>query len=172
MLLKRHRDEMFKELDNDLKPISVIISTLAAHAYSNEESVGAALEGVLNRIDNHIEFDGFTYKIYNPTDKSENFADKWPEHPERQEAFFSWLNKVKDDFGALFSVSDIRVLSESTTRSLGKNVSEAALIRTKDLKTAIGASLLGSALTAQAQPKSAFEFPDTPRKPNKPRDFA
>ena len=34
-ILKRHRDIMFVE-DPDDKPISIIITTLAAHAYNNE----------------------------------------------------------------------------------------------------------------------------------------
>ena len=44
-ILKRHRDVMFKD-DKD-KPISIIITTLAANAYKGEDSL---LEGLVNVI--------------------------------------------------------------------------------------------------------------------------
>lgn len=42
MILKRHRDEMFAERPK-VKPISIILTTLSAHAYGQEETIGGAL---------------------------------------------------------------------------------------------------------------------------------
>ena len=95
MILKRHRDIMFADDPTD-KPISIIVSSLAAHAYEGEETIGLALLSILSRMENAIEHDGTKYIIRNPTDALENFADKWENHPERAEAFVGWLMKNSD----------------------------------------------------------------------------
>ena len=89
-ILKRHRDVMFKD-DKD-KPISIIITTLAARAYKGE---GSLLEGLVNVISTMEPTDtdeNGNYIISNPANPEENFADKWLAHPERKENFFSKFN--------------------------------------------------------------------------------
>jgi hypothetical protein len=49
-LQQRHRDHTF-EHRSDERPISVIITTLAAHAYNGEETIGAALAVILAGMD-------------------------------------------------------------------------------------------------------------------------
>ena len=56
-LLKRHRDCMFAE-DFEHKPISIIITTLAAHAYKEEPTISAAMRSILTGMEEHIEFRG------------------------------------------------------------------------------------------------------------------
>lgn len=98
-LLKRHRDIMF-ENDPDNKPISIIITTLAGQVYSGEGTILDTLlgfvDGVEGYLNSHIQEDG-SYSIPNPSYEGEDFTDKWKDHPERQAAFFSWLNRLKDD---------------------------------------------------------------------------
>ena len=48
-LLKRHRDVMFKD-NRDLRPISMIITTLAAHAYEGETNLHDALSHIIDRM--------------------------------------------------------------------------------------------------------------------------
>jgi hypothetical protein len=95
MILKRHRDIMFVKR-SDERPISIILTTLAAHAYNGERKISDALFAILNRMDQYIKrgHDG-TYLIPNPTDPAENFADKWAKHPERAAAFFEWIAKAE-----------------------------------------------------------------------------
>ena len=99
-ILKRHRDIMF-ETDLDNKPISIIITTLAGQIYCGEETILDTLLGFVNGVENYLNSnkkeDG-NYSIPNPSYKGEDFADKWKEHPERQEAFFSWIKQLKADF--------------------------------------------------------------------------
>ena len=45
-ILKRHRDIMF-EKDAEDRPISIIITTLAAHAYNNETNLLDALRNIV-----------------------------------------------------------------------------------------------------------------------------
>lgn len=106
-ILKRHRDIMFGK-DED-KPISIIITTLAAEAYNKEVDIVDALLNVLSKMESCIE-DKYSSEhgkhikwIANPVNKVENFADKWPKEPQKQESFFAWLEKAKADFAVLKS---------------------------------------------------------------------
>jgi len=107
-ILKRHRDIMFG--GDDQKPISIIITTLAAKAYNKETSVIEALSNILNTMHLHMKevystkHDKNIWWISNPVNEEENFADKWPIDPQREENFFSWLEKAKNDFGALINM--------------------------------------------------------------------
>jgi hypothetical protein len=102
-ILKRHRDIMFLNDKDNVKPISIIITTVSANIYNNEDNIYDTLKSILEKAEKHIndcKVDG-KYYILNPTitgKNKENFADKWNEHPERADAFFEWVNKAKEDF--------------------------------------------------------------------------
>ena len=53
-LLKRHRDVMFEHDTQKLKPISIIITTLAAELYNDEDNVVDALTNILTNIEAHL----------------------------------------------------------------------------------------------------------------------
>lgn len=95
-LLKRHRDIMFCK-NKDMAPISVIITTLSAHAYNGEESIYEALVSIVTNMHRYIEKREGHYLIPNPARKNENFADKWNENPAIAYAFNNWLKKVRND---------------------------------------------------------------------------
>ena len=101
-ILKRHRDIMFGKDEN--KPISIIITTLAAKAYQKEANIVDALINILSNMASFIE-PKYSYAhekviqwIGNPTNEEENFADKWPAEPKKEEAFYAWLEKAQEDF--------------------------------------------------------------------------
>jgi len=100
-ILKRHRDIMFNG-DED-KPISIIITTLAAHAYNGSDDLLSALIHVVNTMENYVrrEYDmvlGIHYwSILNPVNPAENFADKWPANPQKEKNFWRWIAQVKED---------------------------------------------------------------------------
>lgn len=104
-ILKRHRDIHFQHRQ-DVKPISIIITTLAARAYRNQADVYEALTGIVQDIEgnwgkpNYVENRNGRWWVANPVDPDENFADKWNEYPERREAFFQWVKKVRADFSS------------------------------------------------------------------------
>ena len=96
-LLKRHRDTMFN--GDDDKPISIIITTLSAHAYNGEQTIGEALRSILKNMHLFIEDRGGVKWVANPVNPMENYADKWLEAPQKEKNFFSWLEKARRDFG-------------------------------------------------------------------------
>ena len=148
-LLKRHRDMTFLA-DPDGKPISVIITTLAGLAYKNESTVALALATILQGMDLHIKEDGYgNAVIANPTDPSENFADKWPENPQRRAAFFKWLEKARADFSNLARESNPDRLVEAASGTIGARFARSAAValqRPKSLATLV--PRIASILTA------------------------
>lgn len=121
-ILKRHRDIMFK--DDEDKPISIIITTLAARAYKGEDSLLEGLVNVISTMEYYITKDqSGNYVISNPTNPDENFADKWPTHPKRKENFFRWLSQVKYDVNSIISATGIE-LRENVGRSFGNAFSK------------------------------------------------
>jgi len=171
MLLKRHRDTMFAD-DPTNKPISIIISTLAAHAYRGEDTIGYALLSILSRMEEAIEHDGTKYVIKNPTDALENFADKWEKYPERAAAFFEWLKQVREDYSAASRLAEHRrmstVLADRMGRDLTDQASDAALQPTRPGSP----GLVKAAGVASATSAPKVSFADAPRTPKKPDGFA
>jgi hypothetical protein len=95
-LLKRHRDQMFRD-DPCGKPISIIITTLAARAYGGEDDLAEALCGILERMDAYVL--SSKPRIENPVDPSEDFADRWDKKLE--DNFWRWLRQAREDFAQL-----------------------------------------------------------------------
>ena len=126
-ILKRHRDILFKDDPNNLAPISILITTIAADLYRNEDTISETLNSILSRAKEYVEEhkENGEYCIYNPSLPSENFADKWAEHPERAEAFLNWLDDAKkdllDNFTTAQSDVEIATLVEC---ALGRSVTQ------------------------------------------------
>lgn len=170
MILKRHRDIMFND-DKEGKPISIIISTLSAHAYDGEENISGALLSILARMDDpqYLERRHGEYWISNPIDATENFADKWAanQQPERATNFFNWLEQARADFGAAARMVEKSEISESLAKRIGVETAANTLTRTRKKP----ASLLRGASVAAAA-NAAPSFANTPGKPSKPKGFA
>ena len=92
-ILKRHRDKRYNG-DAD-KPISIIITTLAAQAYSNEPRLMDALLQVVPKMRRGVERRDGVLWVANPVNPEENFADKWVEKPRKAKLFFEWLSAVE-----------------------------------------------------------------------------
>jgi len=118
-LLKRHRDIMFQD-DWDNKPISIIITTLTAKAYNNEDNLVDALSSILNGMQDHIIEESNQAVIPNPVNPAENFADKWVSNPKLKKNFYAWLERVKDDFEVAFQTSDVKSLAQHLEGKLGQ----------------------------------------------------
>lgn len=125
-MLKRHRDVRFCNQHNEkCKPISMIITVLAAQIYRNESTIYRTLKNFIdtlafhaNQLQPSFRFDEIlaestytlitrmadgTWHIPNPTNYGENFADKWHETENgiphaRAKAFFQWVLWAKEDF--------------------------------------------------------------------------
>lgn len=114
-LLKRHRDLMFGN-DED-RPISIVLTTLAASAYDGEGSVLNALLGILPKIRDVFEQgDG---RVVNPVNPSEVFTDKWLAKPRKRGQFMNWLGALDDLCREIRRASGIDALANLLARFFG-----------------------------------------------------
>lgn len=131
-LLKRHRDIMFK--DDDSKPISIIISTLAARAYGGEVEIAPALNNILGNMHNLIN--ASVPRVPNPVNPQEDFADKWGMsgyvHLRLENNFKIWLERAREDFQVIMESEDTFRLNKSLKEKFEVHVDE------ENLKKSLG----------------------------------
>jgi hypothetical protein len=127
-LLKRHRDNWCKS-NPDCKPISIIITTLAAQAYNGEADIADAIGSILKNIPTLIRPQ--RPHVPNPVDPQEDFADRWykPECAdlELERNFKLWMYQAQNDFSVVFSTTELQQLNEqmeSKFSLVGTNLSE------------------------------------------------
>lgn len=132
-LLKRHRDQMFGK--NESKPISIIITTLAARAYNGETDLESAMKNILGKMDNFIYHNA--PRVPNPVNPNEDFADRWSmpeyEHLNLEYNFMNWISQVQIDFRHITSTTDTRFISEQAKSKFSVNINEDNLSRILDI---------------------------------------
>lgn len=109
-LLKRNRDEWaIRESRISVRPISAIITTLAAEAYKEIATEShqrpyrpiEAIMEIVVRMPKFITQSDGDYFVFNPTDRGENFAEKWNrpngEGSAYRQAFQEWHAAVMKD---------------------------------------------------------------------------
>jgi ribosomal 50S subunit-recycling heat shock protein len=133
-ILKRYRDEMFKN-DEDNKPISIIITTILATLYSGESSITMLIKKFINNWSSCFKIENGVYILANPVNQKENFADKWVTHIKRKNNFFAFVNKLKVDF-----MTNEKILQESTKVKVSDS-----------LKTMFGSQIIDSIISKEAE---------------------
>ncbi|MFJ5361221.1 nucleotidyltransferase [Pectobacterium sp. CHL-2024] len=109
-LLKRHRDRWAIRSSSELyRPISAIITTLATQAYYKIALKSASkpmrpidvMFSIVSDMIQHVNDSDNEYKVLNPCDEGENFAEKWNrvngEGEKYRAAFYEWHADVITD---------------------------------------------------------------------------
>jgi hypothetical protein len=128
--------------DCEDKPISIIITTLAAHAYDNEPTISGALQSILRSMDRYIEDRNGEAWVANPVRPTENFADKWAEEPQKRENFFQWLQRARSDFALYLRTSRFDAMPDVLKENLGPDIVD------RVLNTVVPAAVTGIAAPA------------------------
>lgn len=136
-LLKRHRDLRYNG-DED-KPVSVIITTLAAQAYDNEADLVDAMLSVVPGMRSAIERRDGVLWVPNPVNPQENFADKWAETPRKQRLFFEWLDAIECEHAHLLSDRGFSKVGEYLAESYGRRDTLAVMAKYAGRRTVSGA---------------------------------
>ncbi len=155
-LLKRHRDTIYKDpKDQDSKPISIIINTLAAKAYNGESSIEDALKNILGNMESYINDSGKL--VPNPVDDNEDFADKWYSeehtHLNLESNFRDWIKSARNDFRLLLEEDNKILFESSSKRKLNINYNNNDLdnlgfIKKASISTPISSNAAPSHLTS------------------------
>ncbi|EER62183.1 conserved hypothetical protein [Acidovorax delafieldii 2AN] len=168
-LMKLHRDGYYKnlpEVRGDARPISVILVTLAAHAYNEmvlkeRGNYSSAIEVALEVIDRMPKFIrrvnelAFVDNPALPGNAGENFADRWnTDGGLRAREFRTWHTQLVEDLEALFS-EEYSKRSEGRVRAI---FGEPGVKAWKDSQHKPG--ILGGLLaTAPSQPRTQPQAP-------------
>lgn len=100
-ILKRHRDVMFRDAPT-LRPISMIITTLAAQTSLGEQlNLEDTLSHIINNMPAFVKPAGI--RVANPVHPPEDFADAWEQNPRLEKAFWFWHTQVKSDVNHLIN---------------------------------------------------------------------
>lgn len=128
-LLKRHRDMCFLAVQEDIAPISIIITTLASQAYECcvnrwefETELNVVIETIRmmpHFIEKPVVSGKQIWMIENETTNGENFAERWNSEPERAKAFYRWHAQALADFERFAGLEGVDVLKTELAKSLG-----------------------------------------------------
>ena len=121
-LLKLHRDTFFRNQPRD-KPASILITTLATHAYSGESDLYEAYRKIAYNLPSHIERRNRKFWVPNPAHEEENFADKWNTNPARKAHFDRWAQALTADADQWIGSAGV----DEAVRSLGAALPSAAV---------------------------------------------
>ena len=165
-ILKHHRD---RHCEGDPhKPISIIISTLAARSYGSEKTISETLLAIVPKMRDSIEKTNGTFRVGNPVDPRENFADKWAEESAKAETFFEWLDAIEKVVGSLAMSSSTAALKDAAARGFSHRYGHSALNETLR-GVGIGGSASGvAAASVLVPPRSSaatrprVELPERP----------
>lgn len=177
-LLKRHRDVHFQEVAEEVAPISIVITTLAAQAYeycvqnfsfeSELDVVNATIRMMPHFIEQPFVNGRRIYVVANETTIGENFAERWNSEPARAAAFYTWHTKALTDFEALPELEGIDVLAHNLGKSLGGSVvdkvvdaraeaiSQARIDKKLYVAPAVGLTLSSPATATPVRPNTFF----------------
>jgi len=152
--MKCHRDVMFAE-NPDGKPISIIITTLAATAYRGEQDVGSAMQNILATMGSFVKQQ--RPRVPNPVNPSEDFADKWYNSAyadlNLEQNFYWWLQQAQEDFAKIGQSRDADFIVQQVREKFASSM-DAASLRDK-----IG---LGAATIITAPKSHTIETPAKP----------
>ncbi|HEX2238874.1 MAG TPA: nucleotidyltransferase, partial [Gammaproteobacteria bacterium] len=144
-LYKRHRDIWFSEgQNNELAPISIIITTLAAKSYAYcvrnfiyETELDIVID-TLQHMPKFIKIQNFGdrdyYFIWNEAAQGENFAEKWNTDGRLAKAFFDWQQEAIRSLECLISLSGLDQVGEKLSNAFGSFAAGKAI---RDLTDAI-----------------------------------
>jgi hypothetical protein len=99
-LWKRWRDIYYADRC-EVAPISIVLTTLAAEAYSPTESVSDALLNILRRVVFLVENaarSGEVLSICNPSNRAEDLSERWKNNREAYDAFVDGAHVFLRDF--------------------------------------------------------------------------
>jgi hypothetical protein len=104
-LMKRRRDELFaNEQNEDSIPRSIVLTTLAGMYYQREESAAEALRNICMRIETAIAAaHPFQISVPNPTDANESFCESFDKAADGYRNFQMFIRTLRTDMDELLA---------------------------------------------------------------------
>ena len=125
-VIKLHRNEYFRS-DLDSRPASILITTLAAHAYRGERDLYDAVMQAVELMPRYVQESPEGLLVPNPVEPRENFADRWRQDPELASQFFAWLQQLGEDLRDAESRRGLDKVAARLSESFGAEPVEKAV---------------------------------------------
>ena len=165
--MRRHRDESYGEQHRDLRPCSMLITTVAGRAYRGEETIPEALHAIASAFSDRtiVEMRDGALWVPNPTNKDENLARDFVGDSRRQARFNLWVQRFQAHVNGVEIARGVqldRLLVEAIGERPVKEAAERAarsLTKQRDagsLRMASGTGTLG-AVGSVAVPRHTFD---------------
>jgi hypothetical protein len=164
--MRRHRDESYGEQDRDLRPCSMLITTVAGRAYRGEGTIPEALRTIASAFSDPsiVEMRDGELWVPNPTNEDENLARAFVGDSRRLARFQLWVRRFQGHVNGIEVARGVqldRVLAEAIGERPAMAAAQraaTALTESRDagaLRMAGGTGMLGT-VGAVAVPRHTF----------------
>lgn len=128
-MIKRNRDIALSHLAEKERPISVVLTTLAARFYTGAHSPTVALLQVLEAIINAIDDESAERLIVlNPTNENEDLSERWENQPELYQTFVDWVHGFRQDLQDLTEVRGLHNIEAKLKEMFGESLTKDVMI--------------------------------------------
>jgi len=148
-LLKRNRDLVFESAPEGVAPISIVLTTLAAENYQGQQSVSAALSGILRGIIARLPANG-RLRVLNPQNPAEDLSEKWDERADSYPAFVAWIQSLQRQWETVILRSGIHNVTGGLEVLFGETIireavrKQAAQFQATRVTGSLGVSPMGT----------------------------
>jgi SMODS domain-containing protein len=142
-LLKRERDLRYRNRP-EAAPISIVLTTLAAHFYRGEQSIALAMRDILSGICGQILSNRPRLVVLNPKNSDEDLSECWDSKPGTYGEFVSGIGEFNAQWTALLQTRGIHNVARLLERFFGEELARGAVAKqTQDIETLRGRNELG-----------------------------
>jgi hypothetical protein len=125
-VLKAHRNAHFRD-ELDMRPASILLTTLAAHAYRGERDLMDAVLEAVELMPHYIKDTDDGPQALNPVEPRENFTDRWRAKPVLKKRFHEWLEKLAEDVREASSQQGLQKVAVRLSESFGEQPVQKAM---------------------------------------------
>ncbi len=124
-LLKRWRDIAFSK-NIDVAPISIVLTTLAGNYYRRQDSITAALLGILEGIVAALPASG-RLVVCNPSNPKEDLSERWDRHPEAYQTFVMGIQQFAAQWRKLNQQKGIPQITSVLEQLFGETLAKSVI---------------------------------------------
>jgi Second Messenger Oligonucleotide or Dinucleotide Synthetase domain len=147
-LLKRWRDIRYKN-NPRLAPISIVLTTLAAHCYRGEQSVALAMESILRDIAELANTSVPRLVVLNPSNPNEDLSERWSREAGTYNEFVAAMNDLRGQWHALLHTRGIDKVAKALERMFGEELTKQIIEKqARDVEGARARNQLGITRTS------------------------
>ncbi|MEK5377587.1 nucleotidyltransferase domain-containing protein [Paenibacillus sp. FSL P2-0173] len=124
-MLKRFRDYYF-QTEVKIAPISIVLTTLAAHHYKGQGSVYDTMKGILDGIKEQIR-DCSRIRVYNPKNHKELLSERWEEDPSLYTHFVDFIHHFSTKWDTILNINGLDKFGKEMSGLFGEDLMKSTL---------------------------------------------